>query len=81
MDSKSRIKPFSPNLKLAPRQKYKDSYNLNGSLYLASRESIINNNSFITSDTIGYIMPEEYSIDIDTPLDWEIGEFLMRRLE
>ncbi len=81
MDSKSRIKPFSPNLKLAPRQEYKDSYNLNGSLYLASRESIINNKSFITSDTIGYIMPEEYSIDIDTPLDWEIGEFLMRRLE
>ena len=80
MDAKNRIYSFSSNLKLAPRQEYKDTYNLNGSLYLSSKESIINNRSFITSDTVGYIMSEEYSIDIDTPLDWEIGEFLMKKL-
>ena len=27
-----------------------------------------------------YIMPEEYSIDIDTPFDWMIAEFLMESL-
>ena len=80
MDAKNRIYSFSSNLKLSPRQEYKDTYNLNGSLYLSSKESIINNRSFITSDTVGYIMSEEYSIDIDTPLDWEIGEFLMKKL-
>ena len=32
------------------------------------------------SETIGYIMPEEYSIDIDTQLDWDIAEFLMTKM-
>ena len=29
--------------------------------------------------TLGYIMPEKFSIDIDTQLDWDIAQFLMRR--
>jgi CMP-N-acetylneuraminic acid synthetase len=40
----------------------------------------LSNKSFISPNTVGYVMPEEYSIDIDTQLDWEIAEFLMSRL-
>ena len=74
-----KIKLFSDNLKPLPRQKLSHLYSLNGALYLSSRESILLNESFITNSTIGYIMSEESSIDIDTHLDWEIAEFLMKK--
>ncbi len=80
LDSRNRIIPSTKNLKLAPRQAYPDKYVLNGSLYLSTKEFILRSKSFITSNTIGYIMPEEYSIDIDTQLDWDIAEFLMAKM-
>ena len=80
MDSRKKIISSSENLRLAPRQDYPCKFILNGSLYLANKESIQSNRSFITSNTIGYIMPEEYSIDIDTQLDWDIAEFLMTKM-
>ena len=67
-------------LSFKPRQEYQKRYYLNGSLYLSTKESILKNKSLVTTDTIGYIMPEEYSIDIDTPFDWMIAEFLMGSL-
>ena len=80
MDLNNRIYPYSSDMKILPRQQYRQSYNLNGSLYLSTKESLMNHKSFISSDTVGYIMPEEYSIDIDTQLDWDIAEFLMKKL-
>ena len=77
IDDNKRLNSFSEKLKFLPRQKYPKTYILNGSLYLSSIDSIFQNNSFISSNTVGYIMPEEFSIDIDTQLDWEIAEFLM----
>ena len=47
---------------------------------MSKPKSILKNKSVVTSDTVGYIMPEEYSIDIDTPFDWMIAEFLMGSL-
>ena len=79
IDSKNRISPYSKDLKLLPRQQYSTSYILNGALYLSTTESILKNKSFISSSTIGYIMDEEYSIDIDTQFDWDIAEFLMSK--
>ena len=80
MDSENQIKPISSNFKSMPRQKYKRLYNVNGALYLSTKNSILRNLSFFTSNTIGYLMPQEYSIDIDTQLDWDLAEFLMKKL-
>lgn len=77
IDENKRLNSFSKESQFLPRQKYAKTYLLNGSLYLSSINSILQNNSFISSDTVGYIMPEEFSLDIDTHLDWEIAEFLM----
>lgn len=74
MNSRKIISPFSISQKMLPRQQYPDYFTLNGALYLSTRESIFRNRSFITSSTVGYIMPQEFSIDIDTPFDWEIAE-------
>ena len=79
INSDNIIFPFSKDFKGLPRQKYSELYTVNGALYLSSKKSILLNNSLFTSDTVGYIMPEKYSIDIDTQLDWEIAEFLMKR--
>ena len=79
IDTKNRITPYSYDLKFLPRQEYPNSYILNGALYLSTAESILKKKSFISSSTIGYIMPEEYSIDIDNQLDWDMAEFLMSK--
>jgi CMP-N,N'-diacetyllegionaminic acid synthase len=63
----------------ACRQQLPVAYALNGALYLASREFLERERSFLTSDTLGYVMPAERSVDIDTPLDWRWGEFLMQQ--
>ena len=52
-------------------------YTLNGALYLSSRTFIEENKSFIADTTVGYIMPTERSLDIDTPLDWLGAEFII----
>ena len=80
LDSQNRLTSFSNDLKFAPRQEYTNSYILNGALYLSTAKSILENKSFLSSSTIGYIMPEEYSIDIDNHLDWDIAEFLMSKM-
>ncbi len=79
MDENNLLSSISKEFKLLPRQEFSNLYNLNGALYLSSTESILRNRSFFSPTTLGYIMPEEYSVDIDTPLDWEIAEFLMSR--
>lgn len=59
------------------RQQLPRTYVLNGALYLASRTFLLREKAFIADDTVGYVMPVERSVDIDTPLDWQWAEFLM----
>ena len=61
------------------RQQLPPAYALNGSLYLASRDFLIREQAFIAAGTIGYVMPPERSVDIDTPFDWQWAEFLMEQ--
>ena len=62
------------------RQNFKKIHILNGSLYLSSRKHLIETGSFVSEDTIPYIMPPEFSIDIDEESDWEYAEFLYDRI-
>ena len=80
LDKNMKIFSSKETLSFKPRQEYQKRFYLNGALYLSTKESILKNKSLVTTDTIGYIMPEEYSIDIDTPFDWMIAEFLMGSL-
>ena len=80
LDSKNRIKPIIKNQEILPRQFYKKKYIINGSMYLSSKDSILKNKSLVTSNTVGYIMPENLGIDIDNQLDWDIAQYLMEKL-
>ena len=58
------------------RQQLMPAYVLNGALYLASRAFLFRETHFIATDTVGYLMPPERSVDIDTPFDWQWAEYL-----
>ena len=49
--------------------------------YLANREWLERHRNFIGPGTMGYPMPPERSVDIDTPLDWLWAETLIQNKE
>ncbi|MFY9141794.1 cytidylyltransferase domain-containing protein [Sulfuricurvum sp.] len=61
------------------RQDAPQSYDMNASIYIWKRDIILNENSIFLEKTGLYVMPEERSIDIDSELDFEFVEFLMRK--
>ncbi len=52
-------------------------YALNGALYYARADWMRQHGTFITAETVAYVMPAERSVDIDTPLDWKLAELLL----
>ncbi len=78
-DDKS-LEPLIKNLReFTRRQDLPSAYVLNGALYLARTDWLIQNQSFIGQETLGYVMPEERSVDIDKPIDWFWIECLLNR--
>lgn len=61
------------------RQDAPKTYDMNASIYIWKRDALLNNSSIFLEDTGLYVMPKERSIDIDSELDFEFVEFLMRR--
>lgn len=61
------------------RQDIPSTYTLNGAVYVAESKWLQSTQSFLTQETIGFIMPKERSLDIDTPLDLLIVEFLLMK--
>lgn len=54
-------------------------YAMNASIYVMRVKDLLKEKSYHTNQTRAYLMPEERSIDIDKPLDFEFVEFLMRK--
>lgn len=61
------------------RQDAPKSYDMNASIYIWTRDALLNQNTVFSDGTGLYVMPEERSIDIDSELDFEFVEFLMRK--
>ena len=74
-----RLQPLQQQDGVHCRQQLPPAYVLNGALYLASRAFLLREQAFIAPNTLGYVMPAERSVDIDTPLDWQWAEFLMEQ--
>lgn len=60
------------------RQKLPKAYQLNGAVYVNEIEDLSKHRDFVCNDTLGYIMPQERSYDIDTLQDFRIAEILMK---
>ena len=70
LSEENTIKKFKPDAKFVTRRQDSEQiYYPNGAVYVADIEWLQDQVHFITPDTLGYIMPSERSIDIDTPLD------------
>ena len=67
------------DIPIVRRQDAPKTYDMNASIYIWKREIILNKNSIFLENTGLYVMPEERSIDIDSELDFEFVEFLMRK--
>ena len=78
MDDDQRLTSFISDAPVVTRrQDFSPVYAVNGALYLAKSEWLSSRKSFITDETLGYVMPPERSVDLDNELDWHWGEFLM----
>ena len=63
------------------RQELPTYYSLNGAIYITTPDFIRKNKSFYSDKTIPYIMSKEKSIDLDTPFDFKLVEFLLNDVE
>lgn len=60
------------------RQLLPKVYRLNGAVYVCSYDMLKRERGFIGKNTVGYVMPQERSYDIDTLQDFEIAEILLK---
>ena len=77
LEASGKLSPFVTPAPASCRQQLEPAYALNGAMYLCERTWLQNHGSFIGPDTLGYPMPPERSVDIDTPLDWLWAETLL----
>lgn len=61
------------------RQELPVAYRPNGAIFIFKFKLLKEKFSYYSENTYGYIMPQETSVDIDTLLDFEFAEFLMRK--
>lgn len=61
------------------RQKLPKVFQLNGAVYVSSVAFVQRAREFIGEETLGYVMPQERSYDIDTMADFEIAEVLIKK--
>lgn len=61
------------------RQELPKIYALNGAIYVAKIEKFIIEQSFLTSNTLSYVMKKEKSLDIDNEIDFKIAEVLINK--
>jgi CMP-N,N'-diacetyllegionaminic acid synthase len=62
------------------RQDSPPTFDMNASIYVWKRDALLNQDHVIGPHTRLYEMPEERSIDIDSPLDFEIVSMLLAQL-
>lgn len=68
-----------PPYENCPRQHLPPVYIVNGALYATKRDVFMQQNTFQGDWCLGYEMPLEKSINIDTPLDFLQAEFILKQ--
>ncbi len=81
-NSDNRLDPILQSAKPEIRQKVRPTYTLNGAIYISKVESFLQSkfeDSFVNESTVAYMMDQECSFDIDSPLDFQICDFLINQ--
>jgi N-acylneuraminate cytidylyltransferase len=69
LDADYRMTPLLEGARERSRQELPKTWVLNGAVYVARREFVMQQRGFISDATVAYQMPIERSLDIDTELD------------
>ena len=77
LDKENRLVSVRSKETIVRRQDTPSCYDLNASIYVWWRDSLLSARHVIQPKTRLYVMPEERSVDIDTELDFRWVEFLM----
>lgn len=81
LDEENKMMPILETKEnLYQRQKLPKVYLLNGAVYVATREFVLENKTFVTKETVGYEMVREHSIDIDNEDDFQYVEKILKRM-
>lgn len=72
------LKNFDYDFSNYRRQNYKE-YTPNGAIYIAKPDRYLEHKDFYGNRSMPFIMSDEDSIDIDTPLDYEFAKLVMER--
>lgn len=76
-----RLVPALPALaEVTRRQDAPRTCRLNGAVYVAHVPTLLKNRTLLDADTLGVLMPESRSLDIDTLEDFELAEWRLQRL-
>ncbi|WP_339215287.1 acylneuraminate cytidylyltransferase family protein [Solibacillus sp. FSL W8-0372] len=77
--NEGKMSPLIPQGELVTRrQDLPKAYALNGAVYVGKVEEVQRFGSFIVEGTIGYIMGNEKSVDVDTEIDLLVCELYLR---
>ena len=78
----ARMRPLMPDHYLIPRrQELPPAYAINGAVFVARSDWIVNQPDFVMPETVGYVMPKERSLDIDDEMGLAVAEALARHIE
>ena len=74
----NKLLPFCEHERVPCRQNLPTALALNGALYFSTVKNLTQNRSFISKETIPFIMPKSRSLDIDDEIDFVLAEELLR---
>lgn len=77
LDAKGRIEPLAGWTHAdSPRQDQPPAYSLNGAVYVARADWLQRQRTFLSAETLAYVMPRERSVDIDTDEDLKLARLI-----
>lgn len=63
------------------RQEFAKSFQINGAMYIADKDWIERKQTLISKETVGFEMPVERSVDIDSTMDLKWAKFLFENFK
>jgi len=82
LDRQGRMAPLVPNApQTSRRQEARPGYYLNGAVYVAQWGWLLETGSFMSPDTVAFVMSRQNSVDIDDLLDLHVAEYILRSRE
>lgn len=77
LDNKARLSPCFPNYIGRKSQEMPDAYRPNGAIHILDVDAFRRERSYFAEPLVGYAMPLERSVDIDTAMDLRVAEAMI----